>query len=861
MTPDRITVFLPCHSLHDFPSWLEEGEADALLAAWTAAWHPWLIAVARAAPRWASVDLPPTDAATLGIVPAPWDDRFAAQVDAVCTADCGWVRGVCGREAIVAAAAAAVTDGPPPAAPLPGSGLAADFHALGLAALLAELVAQRMRSTSGLDTTDFAATAVRAATAAVAGDDASAQAALRECHGILEATRAHYYPVDCWLIDLVLLADSTLGPGLDRELDAPVPLGLVATGQVLERLAHRNPAALARIRARAAAGTLDPVGGRLGEEWFDTGTPEQAAASFARGRGVWQDLVGSVPVTYGQQTGGATALLPDLLVGLGYTGMVWTLFDGTPLPDPAASRVRWKGQGGGSLDGVARGPLDARAAQTILALPDRLGDAMDHDHTAVLLFAHHAGTASPWFDDLRRIGAAGTALGTFVTPAELFRRTPGAGTLVSFEPDAFPVGPAPAHVDPAREGPGSDPIAAGMVATAEEARRILEARRSLASVLPATAASASGGGPGVAAATGRQRRGWGIAGLLGNAGRADEGLVLAHDRLRVEVHRGTGGLLSLRHPADRGNRLSQRLAVRTTRPAPAVGQPWEDVTDRAVHSGMAADAIERVPAAEGRGEAILSRGRLVDDRQRTVGTFTQRVELVPGLPLAVLDVEVRLVEAPRGPLFEHHAACRFAWNENDDLDVSRSLLTQSVVTERGRFTAPWFLELGRTDDAGNRVTILTGGLPWHVRTSPHMIDTVLPAAVGAAAPCRLALGVGLERPWDIAVALLAGLPTAAWQTAWPAGVPDNVRLTVADVRHAAGRITGARVGLLESAGTAGEVRLEWAAAVTRASVCGEDGRSLPPADTTAKQVAVAGGRVTVMLRRHEWLHLDVEFAS
>jgi len=410
MTPDRITVFLPCHSLHDFPSWLEEGEADALLAAWTAAWHPWLIAVARAAPRWASVDLPPTDAATLGIVPAPWDDRFAAQVDAVCTADCGWVRGVCGREAIVAAAAAAVTDGPPPAAPLPGSGLAADFHALGLAALLAELVAQRMRSTSGLDTTDFAATAVRAATAAVAGDDASAQAALRECHGILEATRAHYYPVDCWLIDLVLLADSTLGPGLDRELDAPVPLGLVATGQVLERLAHRNPAALARIRARAAAGTLDPVGGRLGEEWFDTGTPEQAAASFARGRGVWQDLVGSVPVTYGQQTGGATALLPDLLVGLGYTGMVWTLFDGTPLPDPAASRVRWKGQGGGSLDGVARGPLDARAAQTILALPDRLGDAMDHDHTAVLLFAHHAGTASPWFDDLRRIGAAGTAL-------------------------------------------------------------------------------------------------------------------------------------------------------------------------------------------------------------------------------------------------------------------------------------------------------------------------------------------------------------------------------------------------------------------------------------------------------------------
>ena len=108
MKPDRITVSLPCHSLHDFPTWLDEAEAEALLSAWTAAWHPWLIAATGDIPRWASVDLPPTDLASLGIVPAPWDDRFAAQSDVVCMAGSCWVRGVTGRANIVAAAAAAL---------------------------------------------------------------------------------------------------------------------------------------------------------------------------------------------------------------------------------------------------------------------------------------------------------------------------------------------------------------------------------------------------------------------------------------------------------------------------------------------------------------------------------------------------------------------------------------------------------------------------------------------------------------------------------------------------------------------------------------------------------------------------------
>jgi len=858
MPLERITVFLPCHSLHDFPTWLDEQEADALLAAWTAAWHPWLIAATAATPRWASVDLPPADVATLGIVPAPWDDRFATQLDAVCGSGSRWVRGVTGQAAIVTAAATALADGGPPQDPLPGDPFAADFHALGLATLLAELLAQRMRSAAGLDATDFNAAAVRAARAAVAGEPAAARGALQECHGILEATRAHYYPVDVWLLDLVLLADSTLGPGLDRELNAAVPLGLMATGQLIEQVASRNPAALARIRERAAAGTLAPIGGRYDATWFDACTPEEVAGSFARGRAVWRELVGVAPITYGQQAGGSTPLLPDLLAGLGFTGMIWTLFDGTPLPDPAASRIRWEGRGGATIDGVARPPLDARSAQMILSLPERLGDAMDHDHTAVIQFAHHAGTASPWFDALRRIGAAGSALGTFITPPDLFSRTAGAGTVVSFDPDAFPVG-LPA-ADAAIGPPANDPVAARLTTARAEARRLTAAADAVVAALPAPVAVS---GPTARPRDPRQAARGGLAGWFATGRPAAEPLVLEHDRLRVEVHRLTGGLLSVRRPADRSNRLSQRLALRTTRPAPAPGQPWEDATERAVYSGMEAEAIERLAAADGHGEAICSRGRLVDGRQRAVGSFTQRVELVPGMPLAVIDVAVTLVEPPRGPLFEHHAACRFAWNENEDLDVRRSLLSQSVATERGRFTAPWFIELGTAD--ADRVSILTGGLPWHARTSTHMLDSILPlqpqATAGERPICRLGVGIGIERPWDLALALAADRPTAVWPAAIQAGVPANVRLTVDEVRQEGGRIVAARVGLLESAGRSGEVRLEWAADVAKACVCNADGVPLPPAASAPDRFAIAGRGITLFLARYQWLHLDVEFRA
>jgi hypothetical protein len=813
----RITVFLPCHTLDDFPAWLDEAEADDVLAAWTSGWHPALVAASGRPPRWSSVDLPPPDdGPLLGIVPAAFDARFAAQFDALAAAGSCWVRGIRGARPIEAAACAELGE---PAERPRGQSWAEDFAALGLAVLLTELLARRMRSAADLDSTGFAAAVVTAARAAVAGDEAGCREALRECFTWLEGVRDRFYPVEAWLLDLVLVADSTLA-AVAAELASPVPAGIVAPARLLPQLAAAHPAAVAAVRRRVAEGSLSCCGGRLDDGPLDGLAPEEILASFTAGRRAWLDHVGHAPTVFAERGGCSSALLPQLLDGLGYSGAVWGRFDGGPLPDPRSGRIRWEGAGGACVEAVARPPLDARTATGLLALPERLGDAMDHDHVAAVSFAHHAGTASHWHGLLRRAGSWTTALGAFVTPDELFRRTAGAGTFVAFGPEAF-------QRPPAGDGEMADPLGGSVATTLVSALR-LEAAAGAATRLLAPAERSAVAVP--AASAPRHRIRW------WSRRPPAEALVLDDGRIRVQVHPETGGILSLRRPVDRSNRISQRLAWRGD--------------DRA--GTMRADAIERGPTASGV-EGLVSRGRLLDDSGAEVGRFVQGVSLAAGLPAVILDVEISLAAPPRGRPFENHVACRFAWHENEDVEIRRSIHLQSVATARERFTAPHFIEVA---DAGSSrgprpdpLAILPGGLPWHWLSSPHVLDTLLVAGDVRAATRRLAVGIGIERPWDAALGLTAGMarpPTVA--------LPPTVRLEIPDAPREPGGGLRAIVGIVESAGRAGEVRIEWAADVAAAQACDFEGRPRDGVD-----VAIDGRATVVFLRPYEWLRLALEF--
>ena len=56
---DRLVALLPCQSLEDFDLQRKEEDAEQLLSAWSALWHPLLLASARAIPRWLPAASPP----------------------------------------------------------------------------------------------------------------------------------------------------------------------------------------------------------------------------------------------------------------------------------------------------------------------------------------------------------------------------------------------------------------------------------------------------------------------------------------------------------------------------------------------------------------------------------------------------------------------------------------------------------------------------------------------------------------------------------------------------------------------------------------------------------------------------------
>ena len=48
---------------------------------------------------------------------------------------------------------------------------------------------------------------------------------------------------------------------------------------------------------------------------------------------------------------------------------------------------------------------------------------MDHDHMVLIMFCHHAGTASPWFELLRRAASWTSVFGRFCTAETLLSET------------------------------------------------------------------------------------------------------------------------------------------------------------------------------------------------------------------------------------------------------------------------------------------------------------------------------------------------------------------------------------------------------------------------------------------------------
>jgi hypothetical protein len=326
-----------------------------------------------------------------------------------------------------------------------------------------------------------------------------------------------------------------------------------------------------------------------------------------------------------------------------------------------------------------------------------------------------------------------------------------------------------------------------------------------------------------------------------------EGRTLRNEFLEVVIGERTGGIQSIRAHRDRATRVSQRLVYVGRKPAgrtAATGEPT---------ISMVADRVEVTRADAVVGE-IAARGRLVAAGEEPLARFRQTVRLVSSLPAVIVCVEFDECAAPEGGVWESYIASRLAWRD-EPLGLRRGVDWVGRATNSARIESPDWIEI--SDEAG-QISCFALGLPFHCRSGPNWLDTLLVSSGETCRSFQLAIGLDCRYPTQTALSLLtAGKASSTnLQSASPAprgwflhASAGNVVVT--HVEALAGAV-GIRARLLETEGRGCGVSLAAFRpfrAAWRADLCGQRLDALPVVD----------GAVQMDLGPHRWWQLEAEW--
>lgn len=867
------SLILPCSGWDDFPTHLGDEASAELLSAWTALWHPALIATTERLPGWHRADEPPDPASLeneLVLVPPPsrqrmpsdWCDRLRATapnnpppVETTASR----------QETISAMLSAAGLD----ASAVPAD-VVADFLALGFAYLQVDLLTRAMRYSSVLDEHTFLSAVVGAAHA-VDSNRETTDNELTRAFDLLADARHHVYSVDFYVVDVTLVADSTLGESLRKKLALNGNTSVLIAGEQIERMANEHPDTLAELKRATEAGTASIVGGAFQRASSPFQSPEELLAAIVRGQQVAQTHLGREYEIFGQFDAAIIPLLPQVLKGLGFRGALHVAFDGGQLPRADQRKTNWGPSTACSIEALSATPLDASRPETWLNVAQRIADSIAHDHVATIVLAGWPGAECEYADDLRRAARFGSVLGKLVTLDEFFRVTREPDDWQTFNPREYPKGSIAgaganvltAQIEAYRRGVQQTHKSLGEGLAAVAGLKIVnEGYDSSASLVAINAwntpssefvgidplclendwAAKSDQAPKVFLP---EVLGCGFASLKLQAAKSEVSLVedriLRNERIEVAVSQKTGGIQSLRTHRDRGTRVSQRLV-------------FHDETGATQDSQMVADRVELSRNDDVVGE-ITSTGRLLSGRNKVLARFTQRVRVARGLAPVIVEVELEPEESSVGDAWKSYFASRLAWAD-DALAVRRSENWVARETERERIESPEWVEV---DDVIGRVTCFPLGLPLHRRSAPNWLDTLLPVEGEGRRRFVFAVGIDVVFPSLSSVALLtvgspsiAEMPTGSSATqGWFLHVgAKNVLIT--HIEPLAAPAPGVRVRLLETEGRETRTTLVAFRSFAAARITDFRGQEI-------EVLSVFDGAAQIDIGPHRWIQIEAEW--
>lgn len=468
MTPRECLLLIPGCSLDDFPKSLPSKDADNFLSGWLALWHPVLLAGCRCAPRWHRADQPPHDLSGLLIVlPSISQNKISSDFGATVALAGGYLANAkVGWKGLQGELLAAIRELPQPASktgtsdvPMGSGGgvdmeqaahpdrqagaahpdrqagctdsereagcasLLDDFAALGFAYLQIQLMTRQLRYTSNLDQLQFDDQLTQAAVAAIENDQAKADQMLQSCFDSLGQERDHYYSSEVQLLDVTLLAQSTLGPALSRQLARNLPTTLVASANLFDKMLRDFPDNLARVQQLVTDNQISIAGGLETERPHALMALESTLRDLHRGRTAYQRLGVAPPTVFARFSFG---ILPDMPLHLrraGFSSALLIPWDTGTYPHGSQAKLSWEAAEGTFVSALTPNVIDVADPASFLSLGWRVGEALDHQNVPTVVLAHWPDRYASYFDLLARISRRTPALGRLTHAQVYFDKT------------------------------------------------------------------------------------------------------------------------------------------------------------------------------------------------------------------------------------------------------------------------------------------------------------------------------------------------------------------------------------------------------------------------------------------------------
>jgi alpha-mannosidase len=893
MTLRHTTIFLPCHSLHDFPTFLHGSEADSLLATWTTAWHPELIASTKGIPTWQRADDPPEPEPLVGELllvpetahselPLNWLNRFRATYPVnpspiVEMKTRSQIMGALSEAGLVHDDA---IDGE----------LVREFFGLGYCYLQVELLTHAMQYHNIIEPQELSQATVTAAEAAVCGDTHQARNQLERAFDLLTQARQHSYPVDPYFIDVRLFSPGINDQAMYDCLASGHPLNLLVSGSEIEQIAKQSPQVLARLKQSISAGSTSVVGGPYSRGNLKNLSPEHLLAEFIHGKAAYRTTLDSDVTIFGQFACSTSPLLPQVLQQLQFRGAMLSTFDGTRKPPSEQAKTRWQEAGNCVVDALSVTPQDTSKSETFLSLSETLGRSIQYDHVASLLFAGWPGEECSWYDDLRCTRRYGPVLGKFVTLEDYFDESATAdywltcqipakprqrlvSSVISHAPDPlsqrasdFTTQISQVHkqllIGLANVVVGHEPPSAVASSPLERlSELIVEPSSNPAATIHTVGINAWNFDRSIPTTfLSQEVPALGFSTSVENPAPLNLPLAienrLHNEYLELTINGSTGGIQSIKSHRDRTTRISQRLVHCCSEDPPAAD---DDLDIYSGSSQMKADCVEITRCDQYAG-VLTSTGVILDGEDQPVARFTQSVTLYRGARDVIVDLQLEDVSPVSGDPWRNYIASRIMWGDSSmNLHYGSNWLGLPVT---GRYieSGEW-IDIREVSADRRSITLSPCGLPCHRRIADRALDTLLIVSGETSANFRFTLCLDTSFPMKSILGPLTPpgdcttevSSTSGSQHGWFLHTSaENVLVTYLE-KPASGN-ADLCLRLLETEGRATRVRISaWKPFQT--------GKTTSFVDKPLTELSVNEGDIVLELEPHQWVQLAGCFAT